>query len=109
MKDRGVIVFLSNFGGGNVADAVTQAQDLKIAGVNSTGSTYGLSSSAAADLLNKIVEVPANTEGSTDFSSRNGITICLSDGGNKRASVTIGAAGSESTNLKIGNVPSECL
>jgi type II secretory pathway pseudopilin PulG len=109
-KEHGIVAFLANFEGGNVANSITQAQNVRIAGINpaAASSSYNLNEADAVKLINKISEDSSVTEGYADFQSRNGVTFCLDDGDGRKASITIGNIGAESTLLKIGNVAEEC-
>ena len=52
----------------------------------------------------------SNAADNIDFDSRNGVIICLDDGAGRVASIEMGNAGTESTNLRIGqsNIAEEC-
>lgn len=109
-REHDIVVFLANFDGGAVINPTNQSQNVKIAGIN-TGSPYGRSESDAIRTINNITDTDAGqANGYVDFRSRNGVILCLDDGDGRVASIEIGNAGTETTNLRIGrgNIAEEC-
>lgn len=109
-REHDVVVFLANFEGGAVINPTNQSQNVKIAGIN-TSLPYGRSESDAITTINNITDTdPSETNGYADFRNRNGVILCLDDGAGRVASIEIGNAGAETTNLRIGNgnIAEEC-
>ena len=104
LQSSGVVVFLSNFDGGNASDAAFQAQNVRTYGLKYTaaGGKLGLTATQAEDLIRDIQD--DNPSGDGYIGDGQGVTVCIDDQP-REAALTIGNSSGESTILKIGDDP----
>ena len=95
----GIIGIVTNFEGTTPTNKVSEGQSVQIGGI--LGSTQGVAKSNA---VNRI-----NTLSSANFvTAEGGMVICLTDGGNRKASLTIGSKGSGGVRLDIDDYNVGC-
>ncbi len=102
--DFGTIGLMSNFGGVSVSDA----QSIKIGGI--VGTSLGQTEGQAVTIINSLTDDPTQsaTNGYINTNTPEGIVLCLIDQNNMKASVSLGALGSNATKLDIDTYDRGC-
>lgn len=102
----GIVAVLANFAGSSPLNAVSEGQSVQIGGIN--GSSLGLDTNIAVNtMINALDGDPALNPGG--FAQANGgLVLCLTDDTGRIASLTIGAQGSATGQLAIGNYDTRC-
>jgi len=107
-NEYGIVAVLSSFEGSRPSASVSSSQSASIGGIYSDVGELNITKQSAITLINMMNTEFMGNNGYINTGSDGGVVICLKDQDNRKASVTVGAAGTFGTQLQFDDYNTGC-